>query len=251
MSYMGESPEIAPVAAFEADPAQAPKCEDQSVEIHKPKPVHNSREFLGEVAIIVLGVLIALTGEQLVEAWHWHETVDVVRTSLMGELANDRGRWEVNMAIAPCAVKVIDRLDRWAQEAPVGAAVPIKSTRPSDAIMFWMHSANWDLASGSQTLSHFPLKEQLALAALYDGLAHRQLDLEKVSDLSEQLATLVPLATDTAERRQLRVTIGNLKTKLRSITSNDAYMTRHFDALGIKADRSDIEADLTDLGCEH
>ena len=38
------------------------------MEIHKPNPIHNFREFLKEVGIIVLGVLIALGAEQTVEA---------------------------------------------------------------------------------------------------------------------------------------------------------------------------------------
>ena len=38
---------------------------------HLPKPLHGWREFIGEVGIIVVGVLVALTAEQLVEAAHW------------------------------------------------------------------------------------------------------------------------------------------------------------------------------------
>ena len=36
------------------------------MDIHKPKPIRNWREFLKEVGIIVLGVSIALAGEQAV-----------------------------------------------------------------------------------------------------------------------------------------------------------------------------------------
>jgi hypothetical protein len=46
---------------------------------HLPKPLHGWRQFAGEVGIIVVGVLIALGAEQLVEEWRWHERV---RTSL-------------------------------------------------------------------------------------------------------------------------------------------------------------------------
>ncbi|MBV9062475.1 MAG: hypothetical protein JOY77_06055, partial [Alphaproteobacteria bacterium] len=40
------------------------------MDIHKPKPIRNWREFLKEVGIIVLGVSIALGAEQAVEAIH-------------------------------------------------------------------------------------------------------------------------------------------------------------------------------------
>lgn len=48
--------------------------------IHLPKPVHGWRAFVGEVGIIVIGILIALGAEQLVEWVHWrhkqHETLE-------------------------------------------------------------------------------------------------------------------------------------------------------------------------------
>jgi hypothetical protein len=40
--------------------------------IHLPKLLHGWREFAGEVGIIVLGVLIALGLEQVVEELNWH-----------------------------------------------------------------------------------------------------------------------------------------------------------------------------------
>ena len=38
--------------------------------VHLPKPLHGWREFAGEVGIIVLGVLIALGAEQLIQTIH-------------------------------------------------------------------------------------------------------------------------------------------------------------------------------------
>ena len=42
---------------------------------HLPKPLHGWREFVGEVGIIVIGVLIALAAEQIVTNWHWRREV--------------------------------------------------------------------------------------------------------------------------------------------------------------------------------
>jgi len=41
--------------------AQTPPPEDPPMEIHKPKPIHNWREFIKEVGIIVLGACIVLS----------------------------------------------------------------------------------------------------------------------------------------------------------------------------------------------
>src|ERR1700739_4565204 len=86
-----------------------------SMHFHLPKPLHGWREFAGEVGIIVLGVLIALSADAAVEDWQWRHKVELVRKSLMGELGNDRGRWEVDLATSRCAMGDLDRLDRWAQ----------------------------------------------------------------------------------------------------------------------------------------
>lgn len=42
---------------------------------HLPKPQHGWREFIGEVGVIVLGVLIALSAEQIVETLHWRSQI--------------------------------------------------------------------------------------------------------------------------------------------------------------------------------
>ena len=53
--------------------------------VHLPKPLHGWREFAGEVGIIVIGVLIALTAEQVVERWGWNEQVSASREALRSD----------------------------------------------------------------------------------------------------------------------------------------------------------------------
>jgi len=122
---------------------------------HLPKPLHGWRELLGEVGIIVIGVLIALGAEQVVDDIRWHQKVAVVRNSLMEELGNDRGRWQADMAEVPCLLDNIGKLDRWARSGG-SDNVTAASGELSNGGFFWMHSANWQLATASQTLDHFP-----------------------------------------------------------------------------------------------
>jgi hypothetical protein len=49
------------------------------MEIHKPEPWRGWREFLKEYLIIVVGVLTALGGEQVVEQLHWQHVVHEAR----------------------------------------------------------------------------------------------------------------------------------------------------------------------------
>lgn len=55
---------------------------------HLPKPLHGWREFVGEIAIIVIGVLIALGAEQVVEHWRWEHKVAAAERSMNEEIKN-------------------------------------------------------------------------------------------------------------------------------------------------------------------
>jgi hypothetical protein len=53
---------------------------------HLPKPLHGWREFFGEVGIIVLGVLIALSAEAIFQSWQWHLRAEEGRVRLSAEI---------------------------------------------------------------------------------------------------------------------------------------------------------------------
>jgi hypothetical protein len=213
----------------------------------KLKTPHGWNAVAWELAIVTVGVLVALAAQQIVENWEWQRKVSLVRQSILGELANDRARWEFDVAGIPCTLRDLEKLDRWAEQ---GAAAPVPKTPWFSSVpLFWMHSANWYLATNSQTLDHFPLKEQLDFAALYDGVEHRQIDLEKATDLAERVLSAIPLADDAQSRRELRTRLGELKIKMASLAGNDAYMRRHFDAVGVKPDRGDFAQDLAGPTC--
>jgi hypothetical protein len=215
---------------------------------HLPKPLHGWREFAGEVGIIVLGVLIALTADAAVQDWEWRHKVAVVRTSLMSELGNDRARWEVDLATSRCALGDLDRLFRWTQGSGLSAAPPSVRVALSRN-WFWMHWGNWSLATGSQTMDHFPIEEQLALASLYDGIQHRSVEIQEAADLLRQLQTTTILADSAQGRRELRGAVGNLKWELEALIRNEAYMKRRFDAVGVKPNMSDFGPDFSSNLC--
>ncbi len=217
--------------------------------VHIPKPIHGWRQFFGEVGIIVLGVLIALGAEQVVEAVHWEHKVAAIRASLTGELSNDRARWEWDVGSTACAVRQIDAVDRWTRLGDTGQPAPDASAITVNALFLWMHSASWNLATASGSFDHFPIDEQLSYASLYDGIAHRQAEIEKAHDLMGQITALLPLARDHRGLRDLQVALSELKSRLTSLSTDAGYMRRRFDALGIKPDRSDFAADIQTSGC--
>ena len=223
-----------------------PSWADAKMHVHLPKPLHGWREFAGEVGIIVVGVLIALAAEQVVEDWSWHHKVTVVREALMGELGNDRARWNLVLEQSRCALQQSGPLDAWARDGGRGEAPPF-AVRAS--MLLSMHTANWTLAAGSQTLDHFPMREQLAFAALYAGLANRQKTINEASTAIDRAHTLLPLGSDPQGRLELRETLGDLRNAIDGLINNESYMKSHFDALGVKADDRDFASDFLSTGC--
>jgi len=70
--------------------------------VHLPKPLHGWREFAGEVGIIVLGVLIALGAEQLIEAAHWRQSARQASHAIQLELAAQQIEAMERLAVQPC-----------------------------------------------------------------------------------------------------------------------------------------------------
>src|SRR5579864_6608426 len=78
---------------------------------HLPKPLHGWREFVGEVAIIVLGVLIALGAEQAVQSIEWSHKVDAAAADMNNELsAGDGPQAYGRLAMHDCVAKKLDSL---------------------------------------------------------------------------------------------------------------------------------------------
>jgi hypothetical protein len=80
--------------------------------LHLPKPMHGWRAFVGEVGIIVVGVLIAFGAEQVVEGWHWRVQAADARTALRAKTGrNNLPQAYTRWAIAPCLAAKLDQLD--------------------------------------------------------------------------------------------------------------------------------------------
>ncbi len=45
------------------------------MDFHLPKPRDGWRVFVGEVGVIVIGVMIALVAQQFAENWQWRQTL--------------------------------------------------------------------------------------------------------------------------------------------------------------------------------
>ena len=78
--------------------------------VHLPKPLHGWREFVGEVGIIVLGVLIALAAEALIERASWRQKVKLADTNMRVEVERNRTNAAQYAILQPCADRMLDRM---------------------------------------------------------------------------------------------------------------------------------------------
>lgn len=122
---------------------------------HVPKPLHGWREFVGEVGIIVVGVLIALAAEQVVEAAHQRSEARDAENSIRSELDFDLGRLQSRMGIHSCVDRRIEQLQALLDQA---------STNPEIATPSWVGRPQyWTFAS-----SRWQAESQAGRAALVD-----------------------------------------------------------------------------------
>jgi hypothetical protein len=135
---------------------------------HLPKPLHGWREFAGEVGIIVVGVLIALGAEQLLQSWHWGRETEATRQALREEAGDNLHAAALRMELSPC-------IDRRLQEigaifADHAAHRPIRLARPiGRPVSYYGSTDTWQVEVASQALSHMPLDEKIRFSTAFSN----------------------------------------------------------------------------------
>lgn len=158
---MTDTVEPAPQSATQP-PLPAPQ--ETQVEIHKVKPIHTWRDFVKELGTIVLGIIIAISLEHLVQSWHWDQEVKVARQALAAEiLANNLNILAFRVAAAPCVNREIGHVETILTSLEAGTK-PEEITlprfrRPPTSLM---RDSEWQSERASQVLTHFP-RDELAL----------------------------------------------------------------------------------------
>jgi hypothetical protein len=141
-------------------------AESEEMEIHKPKPVHSWREFLKEYAIIVLGVLTALAGEQTLEWLHWRSEVDEARGVIATEMAYNLEGAIWRMRTSDCVERRLDTLAKILDDGSRSGSLPPVGNIGAPPPHMWRSGA-WESVVASQTATHFPRQQLAAVGALY------------------------------------------------------------------------------------
>ena len=174
------------------------------------RPLHGWRVFAGEVGTIVLGVLLALGAQEMVQSLHWRSEVKETRQALDAELARDLAAFDYRYRNGACTASRLSELKRWADSLAEGKALRLKH-EIQEPPYFSIRTAAWEITDG-EIAARIPLKAKLSYAAFYDGL--RKFD-EAKNDESLAWSTLNEYGSatraDASELRAIRRAISDIE----------------------------------------
>ena len=138
------------------------------MDIHRPKSLESWREFAKEVGVIVLGVCIALAGEQTVEWLHWRYEIAEARHALDQEVAANLGAIEKRRQEGACIDRRLLEVRALLGRAAGGGLTAARP--PLGQPQLWRPKTNvWQAALAGQAAEHMPLRLRLGYAGLYDA----------------------------------------------------------------------------------
>jgi hypothetical protein len=219
---------------------------------HLPKPLHGWRAFTGEVGIIVIGVLIALGAQQLVENWQWRSEVRETDQRLVREMQLDLADAYERFAIDPCLRPRLGELrdqllttgEHWSGSRASLANDVYRSGFPSvyrTPDRPW-RQASWRTALNGETLGHFSAKRVQEFSALHDTLDELYQTQAQEVDAASSLGDLAFAGPISAIDRR-----ANLKTvtRLDALDARMLFLARLlFDEArqaGIKPDTKSVQ----------
>jgi hypothetical protein len=219
------------------------------MEIHKPRPIHSWRELATEVAVVVVGIIIALTGEQLLQGFEWREKTSRAEEQIRVEMADDDGP-EIyqRLALGDCIANGLDQIrasiDRGdGRSAVIGAIAGVDIPRHT----YESHAYNAAAASGvlarlspeRQNLWNFlyspmPVLDRIAEREFFDDAA-----LHAIRDSGGPLG----------EAEQLRVleAVENLKRDNRDILSQAAQAKEGLKMMDVRLQKVRVKQMLDEL----
>ena len=134
---------------------------------HLPKPLHGWREFVGEVGIIVLGVLIALAAQQVVETMQTRQRIRETRAALDAELSRNLAAFQWRVSQRACLRPRVEELDRWAKAMAAGKPVTLtKEITPPR--YFALNKTVWQASQNDA--GQMPVETKLNYASIYAAL---------------------------------------------------------------------------------
>jgi len=195
------------------------------------KPLHGWRAFAGEVGVVVLGVLLALGAQQMVEDIHTRSEVREFRQTIDHEIALNLFTYEVRNRQVRCVAQRIAELRSWLDKARAGSPVP--PIHAGGPFRLTQYRSAWDNRD-AQVFNHLPSNVRQKYAEFYDELANNSVQLQQESDYWRQLWPYVePGPISLQDRRIIRTTLGLVDNRNRDVQANFEVSRKIASAVGV------------------
>ena len=195
------------------------------MDIHKPRPWQGWREFAKEVGTIVIGVLIALGAEQVVELLRIQREIDDAQHAVAKELAADTVTAISQMRLAPCADRrlnelavIVDSASRTGVLPPV--PLPGRPRTPA------FSTGAWSSVVASPIATRLPRRQLRTLALVYTYMSRADRLADEANDLWSDVyliagpgrpldaSSALALRTAIARARTVNIEVATLGTRL-------------------------------------
>ncbi len=215
-------------------------------------PPHGWRAVWWELAIVTLGVLIALVAQQWAEAASWRDRVADMKVRLIAEMQGHYADAAELIVVAPCIDQQLSGLSRVLVKP--GARPQVYREKGGVAFLFrnperaWTDDA-WRTAIGDGTSAHLDQVFAAVMAKHYGNVAQLRELRDKLSDVDGPLNVILEFAPPTiAQRYELVQRVSAARSWFILQADHASTMIRAIDKAGLSPDRSQITGKLASSG---
>ena len=214
--------------------------------VHMPKPLHGWRAFVGEVAIIVLGVLIALAAEQAVQSIEWREKVGSALSDMNNELGSGDGPQAYGrLAIHDCIANDLNSLRSSVEKGD-------RSATRKGINQFWVPNRTWDslardAATAADVAAHMSHERMLQYRIAYEMVPAMQRLAEKELADTGRLRALPSSGGPISANEKLAVldAVEALKVDNDTFARESRFLLIRMRMMDIRLNRNFVARDLS------
>lgn len=217
-----------------------------------PRPVNGWRRFLGEVGVIMLGVLLALSADQIAKALNDAHDVREAKAVLALELGEAEGQAAVRVKMSPCIENRLDQISRIVDQAAETGRLPPVGAVPRPYYFTWPSGA-WDSIVQGEVAGHMDEELVQGLSGAYQFVTH--LNEEQVQEL-EAWADLYAVVVGPGrsfsdiDAANARAAISRVRMLDRLIALNAIRLVQTIDSYEVHRDAAS-KLKYTELDVEH
>ena len=166
-----------------------------------PKSIEGWRRFAMEIAIVVIGVLIALAAQQTATDWNEKQQAQTALAAVRQELAINAGTFEERTLQQPCITLRLAEMTHVLAEARSTGRMPAVGDIGQSIARPTLRNA-WEEASKSGATHRWPKADLVAISTVYSA--------QQVIDASTLAETALWLRVDAPEMRGQKLSPGDL-----------------------------------------